>query len=91
MQTYVPDHAYKLAVAYGLQHALTGTADRLLLDRACLSPDARSRLSQALGEDPLRFDECDAENSVRICIGERADIWPDSIFADVSAASCKSA
>jgi hypothetical protein len=87
MQTYVPDHAYKLAVAYGLQHVLTGSADRLLLDRACLSPDARSRLSQALGEDPLRFDQCDPENSIRIALGEIGNVWPDSIFAD----GCKSA
>jgi hypothetical protein len=84
MQTYVPDHAYKLTVAYGLQHALTGTADRLLLDRAYLSPDARSRLCKALREDPLRFDQCDPKNSIRIALGEIADIWPNGISIDRS-------
>ena len=90
MQTYLPDHAYRLVVSYGLQHALSGAPDPLLLDRAHVSSDARSRLATALAGTPLAFDAACEENSIRICVGEIADIWPDRIFGNACAFEARS-
>jgi hypothetical protein len=52
-----------------------------LLDRAHLSPDARSRLSQRLPKTRSASINATLRTACG-ALGEIGDIWPDSIFAD---------